>query len=82
MADSTTNLYHMTIQDAAALLKNRELSPVELTRAFLDRIDSIDDKLHSYLVVLNDQALSDARVAESEIISGNYKGPLLSLIHI
>ena len=76
MADSTTNLYHMTIREAAELIKNRNLSPVEMARAFLDRIDFIDDKLHSYLVVLNDQALADARVAESEIIGGNYKGPL------
>ncbi len=76
MVNSATNLYHLTIREAAALLKNGKLSPVELTRAFLDRIESTDDKLHAYLVVLKDQAMADARVAEAEIIGGNYKGPM------
>ena len=76
MVNSATNLYHLTIREAAALLKNRELSPVELTRSFLDRIEATDDQLHSYLVVLKDQALTDARAAEAEIISGKYKGPM------
>jgi len=76
MTTSQTNLYHLTIREAAGLLKSGQLSPVELTQAFLDRIEATDDRLHSYIVVLKEQALDDARLAEAEIRRGDYKGPL------
>ena len=76
MTTSQTNLYHLTIREAAGLLKSGQLSPVELTQAFLDRIEATDDRLHSYIIVLKEQALDDARLAEAEIRRGDYKGPL------
>ena len=76
MSSTETNLYHLTIREAAALLKGRELSPVELTRAFLDRIEATDGQLHSFVTVLEDEALADARSAEAEVLRGGYKGPL------
>ena len=76
MTTSQTNLYHLTIREAAGLLKSGQLSPVELTQAFLDRIAATDDRLHSYITVLKEQALDDARLAEAEIRRGDYKGPL------
>ena len=76
MTTSQTNLYHLTIREAAGLLKSGQLSPVELTQAFLDRIAATDDRLHSYIIVLKEQALDDARLAEAEIRRGDYKGPL------
>ncbi len=76
MTTSQTNLYHLTIREAAELLKSGQLSPVELTQAFLDRIEATDDRLHSYIIVLKEQALDDARLAEAEIRRGDYKGPL------
>lgn len=47
-----TNLYFLTISQASELLRKRELSPVELTRSFLERIDSLDGELHAYITVL------------------------------
>jgi aspartyl-tRNA(Asn)/glutamyl-tRNA(Gln) amidotransferase subunit A len=76
MTTSQTNLYHLTIREASALLKSGQLSPVELTQAFLDRIEATDDRLHSFIIVLKEQALDDARLAEAEIRRGDYKGPL------
>jgi len=76
MTTSQTNLYHLTIREASALLKSGQLSPVELTQAFLDRIEATDDRLHSFIIVLKQQALDDARLAEAEIRRGDYKGPL------
>ena len=76
MTTADTNLCFLTIGDAATLLQDRKLSPVELTHAFLNRIEATDDKLHSFITVLKDQAIADARTAEAEIIAGNYKGPL------
>jgi len=76
MTNVETNLYHLTIREAAALLKRRELSPVELTRSFLDRIEATDGQLHSFITVLKDEALADARSAEAEILRGEYRGRL------
>jgi aspartyl-tRNA(Asn)/glutamyl-tRNA(Gln) amidotransferase subunit A len=56
-----------TIAEAAALIAKRALSPVELTRACLDRIARLDGALHAFLHLDADGALDRARVAESVI---------------
>jgi len=71
-----TQLHFLSITDAARLIKRRELSPVELTRAYLDRITAIDPQLNAYLLVTADHALAQARAAEAEIASGNYRSPM------
>ena len=72
----TTDLHFLTIAEAASLIERRKLSPVALTGAFLDRIAAIDPQLNAYLLVTAEQALDQARVAEAEIMSGNYRGPM------
>ncbi|HEY3303899.1 MAG TPA: amidase [Candidatus Binatia bacterium] len=69
-------LYHLTIDEAQKLLRDRALSPVELTRAILKRIEAVDGKLHAYLNLMAESALDEARAAEAEIHKGNYRGPL------
>ena len=73
---TTGPLHHLTIAEAGRLLKNGSLSPVELTTAFLDRIDDLDTKLNAYITVTADLALSQARQAETELVAGQYRGPL------
>lgn len=65
-----------TMTEVAALIKNKEVSPVELTQAMLERIEAVDGKLHSYLTVTSEVALEQARTAEQEIVGGTYRGPL------
>jgi aspartyl-tRNA(Asn)/glutamyl-tRNA(Gln) amidotransferase subunit A len=69
-------LHHLTIAEAARLIAARKLSPVELTRALLARIEAIDPQLNAYLLVTAEQALEQARQAESDIAAGNHRGPL------
>ena len=69
-------LCYLSIDEAAARIRDRTLSPVELTRAYLARIQALDSTLHSYLEVLTDDAMSGARTAEREIVAGGYRGPL------
>ena len=61
---------------AAGLIERKEISPVELTEAMLQRIADLDDKLHSYLLVTGDLAKAQAKTAEAEIQAGNYRGPM------
>src|SRR5438552_2376928 len=66
----------LTIAEAARLIQQRELSPVELVDSRLARIERLDGRLHSFIRVLADQARADARTAEAEIEAGKYRGPL------
>jgi len=76
MTQTPTDLHYLTVHEASGLLRDKSLSPVELTRAFLERIERLDGTLQSYITVLGESALSDALEAESEIQRGDYKGPL------
>ena len=71
-----TELHFLSIAAAARMLARREISPVELTRALLDRIAAIDPQLNAFLLVTADRALDQARAAEAEIMAGTYRGAL------
>ncbi len=76
MSTSDTPLHYLTIRQAGELIRTRQFSPVELTRACLDRIEATDDRLHSFILLLADEALEQARTAEAQVLSGDYKGPM------
>lgn len=76
MAIAEKPLYYLSIHEAQQLIKERKLSPVELTKAVLDRIAAVDGKLHAYINLMADSALSEARAAETEITKGKWRGPL------
>lgn len=65
-----------SIAEASHLIAQRKLSPVELVEDCLQRIDVMDEELHSFVRILADDAHAAARKAESEIWSGLYRGPL------
>lgn len=65
-----------TIAAAARLIKARELSPLDLVEGLLRRIEAIDPVINAFLTVTAEQALAQARIAESEIGKGRYRGPL------
>ena len=71
-----TPLHYQTIAEVGGRLRSRELSPVELTQAILERIEGLDGDLKSYATLMADSALASARVAEQEIAAGNYRGGL------
>lgn len=56
-------------------LRAKELSPVEATEAYLDRIAATEEKLHAYITVTADQARAAAKKAEAEISAGKWRGP-------
>ncbi len=60
----------LTITEAADLIHRRQISPVELTQAFVDRVGRLDVKINSFITVMADQALQRAQKAESELQRG------------
>src|ERR1041384_8164474 len=71
-----TDLAYLTVADGAQLLRAKKLSPVEWTRALLDRIAAVDAHTNAYLTVTADKALAQAKTAEAEIAKGQIRGPM------
>jgi aspartyl-tRNA(Asn)/glutamyl-tRNA(Gln) amidotransferase subunit A len=71
-------LHELTIHEAHELLRKKEISAEELTRAVLDRIAAIDAKIDAYLTVAGDSALEQARAADRRIADGRC-GPLTGI---
>jgi len=73
---ATEDLCFKSIHQLSAEIRQGDISPVELTRAYLERIQEVDGKLNSYITVSADQALANAREAETEIRQQGPRGPL------
>ena len=71
-----SELAFLSASDLSRLIQSKEVSPVEATEAYLDRIASLDHRFNSYLTVMREQALADAQQAEEDIASGQHKGPM------
>ncbi len=67
---------HLTISEVAALIRSGTVSPVDVTRATLDRIERVDPHLNAYITVTQAAALQAAEAAERDLAAGRYCGPL------
>jgi aspartyl-tRNA(Asn)/glutamyl-tRNA(Gln) amidotransferase subunit A len=65
-----------TLKEASDLVRRRDVSPVELTRACLARIDRLEPAINAFITVTPEQALASARELEAEIRRGRRRGPL------
>ena len=70
------DLYYLSIAEAAQLMRDRQVSSVELTQAYLDRIHALDGVLNSYITVLRERAVEQAQVADQHFASGRVLSPL------
>lgn len=70
------DLHWLSIAEAAPLIERRELSPVDLVDACLERVEALDGRLNAFITVLADEAREAARAAAEEIAGGVYRGPL------
>jgi aspartyl-tRNA(Asn)/glutamyl-tRNA(Gln) amidotransferase subunit A len=73
---SDRDVLDLPIAELAPMLRDRKVSPVEVTRAALDRIAAVDGRLKSFITVTADLAMAAARGAESDIVAGRWRGPL------
>ncbi|MDQ3811621.1 MAG: aspartyl/glutamyl-tRNA amidotransferase subunit A [Chloroflexota bacterium] len=71
-----SELHELSIQELAPLLRDGRVSPLELTDAYLARIEQLDGQLRSYIRPMPEQARLAARAAEAEIGRGQWRGPL------
>lgn len=66
----------LTLEEASRLIRVRELSPVDLTRAYLERIERLEPQVNAYITVTAELALEQARTLEAELAGGRWRGPL------
>ena len=71
-----TDLCFTSAVELAELIRRRALSPVEITRAVLERIDRLNTRLGAYVIVHAERALGEARAAERAVMAGEPLGPL------
>jgi aspartyl-tRNA(Asn)/glutamyl-tRNA(Gln) amidotransferase subunit A len=69
-------IFYLSVSDLAKRIETKKLSPVELTRAYLDRSEKFGPRFNAYTRLTPEIALEQARVAEKEIQRGHYRGPL------
>src|SRR5262245_20216711 len=62
--------------DLGRMIATKQISPVEVVRAHLDRIAALDPKLRAFITVCSDAALEAARAAEADLVAGRTLGPL------
>ena len=65
-----------TITDLSSRFRRKEISPVEVTRECLGRIEKLNPSLNAFITVMAESALAEARTAEAEIARGEWRGPL------
>jgi aspartyl-tRNA(Asn)/glutamyl-tRNA(Gln) amidotransferase subunit A len=66
----------MTIAQASELLRRKQISPVEITKSCLDRIERINPSINAFITIMHDSVLAQAREAEKEIMAGHWRGPM------
>ncbi|MCI0809985.1 MAG: amidase [Chloroflexi bacterium] len=71
-----SELPFLSASELSDLMASKEVSPVEATEAYLERIESLDSKFRAYVTVTADLALEAAKRAEQEIARGDYRGPM------
>ena len=76
MPANKTDLAWYSVPELGELLRTRQITSVELTRFFLDRLRQYDKELHCVITYTEERALQHARQADAEIQAGHYRGPL------
>ena len=66
----------LTVAALGEAIRSGEVSPVEVTEAYLNRIHSLNTEIRAYLTITDDLARQQAQEAEAEIAGGQYRGPL------
>lgn len=76
VAEQSTDHAALSLREAGELVRRRVISPVELTRACLRRIDQLNPALNAFITVTAEHAMAQAHEAEAEVQRGSWRGPL------
>jgi aspartyl-tRNA(Asn)/glutamyl-tRNA(Gln) amidotransferase subunit A len=69
------SVLYLPVRHLAERIRKRQLSPVELAESYLSRSEQWNPRLNAYVTLTRELAMEQARAAEKEIATGNYRGP-------
>lgn len=75
-AQAAQALYYSNLGNLSGLIKERAVSPVQVVETCLARIRKLNPRLNAFITILADEAIRQARLAESEIMAGHWRGPM------
>jgi aspartyl-tRNA(Asn)/glutamyl-tRNA(Gln) amidotransferase subunit A len=75
-AQNSKDYTYMSVAELSTLIRSKKVSPLEITKACLKRIELLNPKLNAFITITAEQALREAKIAETEIKNGRWKGPL------
>lgn len=70
------NFLSLSLAEISKFIQEKQVSPVELTSACLERINRLNPKLNAFITILEDEALDQAKKLEQELLDGHLRGPL------
>lgn len=70
------DILFLSVRELGQLLRRRQISPVELTKSYLERLEQLGPKLGAVVTITEELALQQARAAQRDILRGRYRGPL------
>ena len=76
MPNIDENLAFAPSHKLATMIADKQVSPVEVTQMYFDRIERLDSQLNSYLTLTHDDAMESAKAAEDAVVRGDELGPL------
>ena len=76
MSNVDDNLAFTPASELREMIADKQVSPVELTELYFERIDRLDSQLHAYLTLCRDEAMQAARDAENAVMRGDDLGAL------
>jgi Asp-tRNA(Asn)/Glu-tRNA(Gln) amidotransferase A subunit family amidase len=76
LPENQDDLAFFSIKDLAGLIKTKQISSVDLTKIYLDRIKKYDPYLLAFVTVTEELAMQQAENADRELAAGKYRGPL------
>src|SRR5499427_10426668 len=69
-------IHYLSLTELAKRIESKKLSPVDLTKLYLDRSQKFGPRFNAYATLTPDLALAQAKAAEKDIQRGHYRGPL------
>jgi Asp-tRNA(Asn)/Glu-tRNA(Gln) amidotransferase A subunit family amidase len=72
----SSSLTNLSLSEVSQLVRTKKVSPVEVTKECLSRIERLNLKLNAFITVTGESALAEARQAEAEIQRDHWRGPL------
>lgn len=76
MKQNITEILGWSLEQVSQLIKNKDISPVELTQAAWQRVEQVNPQLNAFITLLQEESMAEAYKREQEVLEGKWRSPL------